>query len=204
MVGYGDWALGPWAHGAGSLLRISHYALRREMKSSIAHPHHAAPHYNRLQQTATDCNRLLRHTTCALRRKVKSSMASIAHLRCPDHSSNAEHNTPVNALCDTWHLSCKTQHNHSIPVSQCVAVCGGVVQCGAVWCCVVQCVALCCSVAQCDAVFRSVLQCVAVCCSVLQFVAECCSNAHQCALYRPCSVLQCVEQCCSVLQCGAV
>ena len=43
-------------------------------------------------------------------------------------------------------------------MTQCVAVCCGVLQC----------VAVCCSVLQCDAVCCGVMKCVAVCCSVLQ------------------------------------
>jgi len=57
-----------------------------------------------------------------------------------------------------------------IEISQCVALCCGVLRCVAASCSVLQCVAVCCSMLQCVAVCCSVLQCVAVCCSVLQCI----------------------------------
>ena len=74
----------------------------------------------------------------------------------------------TNSLSNSWRIrmGCRS-------VSQCVAVCCGVVYWVVVCCSVLQCVAVCCSVLQGVAVCYSVLKCVvvvAVCCSVLQCV----------------------------------
>ena len=81
---------------------------------------------------------------------------------------------------------------HSRGLSQCVAVCCGVLPCVAGCCRVLQCAAVCCSVAQCPVVCCRELQCFAVCCSVLQHIPP---RAR---------LFWFIVVCCSVLQCVAV